>query len=119
MDEGKRTRLKAAGIDVDGALERFMGSDVLLEQFLKKFLEDGNYMALRTALDAGDREGAVTASHSLKGVCGNLSMTELFAFFTRQVQMLREGDEAGAAGLMPSITQSYDRVIRAIRESFE
>ena len=119
MDEGKRTRLKAAGIDVDGALERFMGSDVLLEQFLKKFLEDGNYMALRTALDAGDREGAVTASHSLKGVCGNLSMTELFAFFTRQVQMLREGDEAGAAGLMPSITRSYDRVIQAIRESFE
>ena len=119
MDEGKRTRLKAAGIDVNGALERFMGSDVLLEQFLKKFLEDGNYMALRTALDAGDREGAVTASHSLKGVCGNLSMTELFAFFTRQVQMLREGDEAGAAGLMPSITQSYDRVIQAIRESFE
>lgn len=46
-------------------------------------------------------------------------MTELFAFFTRQVQMLREGDEAGAAGLMPSITQSYDRVIQAIRESFE
>ena len=38
MDEGKRTRLKAAGIDVDGALERFMGSDVLLERFLKKAL---------------------------------------------------------------------------------
>ena len=118
MDEGKRTRLKAAGIDVDGALERFMGSEALLEKFLKKFLEDGNYAALRTALDTGDREGAVTASHSLKGLCGNLSMTELFDLFTRQVQMLREGDEAGAASLMPAIAQSYERVKRAIQENF-
>lgn len=117
MDEGKRTRLETAGIDVGSALERFMGSDALLERFLKKFLEDTNYGALKAALDAGDREGAVTASHSLKGVCGNLSMTELFDLFTRQVQLLREEQDAQAAALMPDIARAYDRVSQAIRES--
>ena len=35
MDALKKERLAAAGIDVDGALERFMGNDALLERFLK------------------------------------------------------------------------------------
>ena len=118
MEAEKRTRLEAAGIDVGSALERFMGSDALLERFLKKFLEDANYGALKAALDAGDREGAITASHSLKGVCGNLSMTELFDLFTRQVQLLREEKDAQAAALMPDITRAYDRVSRAIQEGF-
>lgn len=118
MEAEKRTRLEAAGIDVGSALERFMGSDALLERFLKKFVEDANYGALKAALDAGDREGAITASHSLKGVCGNLSMTELFDLFTRQVQLLREEKDAQAAALMPDITRAYDRVSRAIQEGF-
>ena len=45
-------------------------------------------------------------------------LAELFDLFTRQVQMLREGDEAGAADLMPAIIQSYERVNQAIRENF-
>ena len=118
MDQEKRKDLEAAGIDVQSALERFMDNEMLLERFLKKFLDDPNYGKLKEAQAAGDWEGAVTASHSLKGVCGNLSMTELFDLFTRQVQMLREGDEAGAADLMPAIIQSYERVNQAIRENF-
>ena len=117
MDEGKRNRLEAAGIDVGSALERFMGSDALLERFLKKFPEDTNYKVLRAALDAGDREGAATAAHSLKGVCGNLSLTELFDLFTRQVQLLREGNETEAAALMPDIARAYDQVCLAIQEN--
>lgn len=117
MEKQARARLEAVGIDVEGALERFMGNELLLERFLKKFLEDTNYAKLKEALDTGDREGAITASHTLKGVCGNLSMTELFACLTQQVQLLRDGDEAGAAALMPAISRSYDVVCQVIREN--
>ena len=78
MDAVKKERLTAAGIDVDDALGRFMGNEALLERFLTKFLADGNYAALSAAVAAGDSAGALTASHTLKGVCGNLSMSELF-----------------------------------------
>lgn len=114
MDALKKERLAAAGIDVDGALERFMGNDALLERFLKKFLTDSNYAALSAAVAAGDPAAALTASHTLKGVSGNLSMPELFRLLTCQVEALRAGDWAKAAGLMPEIDRAYEMVVRAI-----
>ncbi len=116
MDAMKKERLTAAGIDVDGALERFMGNDALLERFLNKFLADGNYAALSAAVAAGDPAAALTASHTLKGVCGNLSMPELFRLLTCQVEALRADDWARAAGLMPEIDRAYEAVVRAIGE---
>ena len=115
MDALKKERLAAAGIDVDGALERFIGNDALLERFLKKFLTDGNYAALSAAVAAGDAAAALTASHTLKGVCGNLSMPELFRLLTCQVEALRADDWARAAGLMPAIDQAYEAVVRTIK----
>lgn len=116
METLQKERLTAAGIDVDGALERFMGNDALLERFLKKFLADGNYAALSAAVAAGDAAAALTASHTLKGVCGNLSMPELFRLLTCQVEALRAGDWARAESLMPEIDRAYGTVTRAIGE---
>lgn len=118
MDQEKRKGLEAAGIDVQSAMERFMDNEMLLERFLKKFLDDPNYGKLKAAQAAGDREGAVIASHSLKGVCGNLSMTGLFDLLTRQVGLLRAEDWAGAMELMPGIDGAYEETCRAIRETF-
>lgn len=116
MQEEMKTRLQEAGIDVEGALERFMGSDALLERFLKKFLDDANYSKLLNALENGDQEAAMAASHTLKGMSGNLSMTVLFELLTRQVALFREGDWEGGAGLMKEITGAYERVTGVIRE---
>ena len=116
MDALKKERLMAAGIDVDGALERFMGNDALLERFLGKFPADKNYAALSAAVAERDLEEALTASHTLKGVCGNLSMPELFRLLSCQVEALRADDWTRAAGLMPEIDRAYATVVRAIEE---
>ena len=110
-----REQLEAAGIDVASALERMMGSEALLKRLLGKFLDDPQYPALRAALEAGDMERAVSAAHTLKGVCGNLSMTELYGLFTRQVDALRAGDLPLAHGIMAEIAPAYERVMAAIR----
>lgn len=115
MQEQRAAALRGAGIDVDAALERMMNNDMLLERFLGKFLADANYGRLTAALDAGDADAAVTASHTLKGVCGNLSMTVLFGLLTKQVAALRAGDMAGAKALMADITPAYESVCAAIR----
>lgn len=115
MDMEKRDRLIAAGIDLNSALERMMGNDALLERFLKRFLDDANYGRLSAAIEAGDAGAALTASHTLKGVCGNLSMQILFDLLTRQVAALRADDFADAAALMPEITAAYTQVTDAIR----
>ena len=115
MTPERRNQLEAAGIDVASALERMMGSEALLERLLGKFLDDPQYPALRAALETGDADRAVSAAHTLKGVCGNLSMTGLYGLFTRQVDALRAGDLALARGMMEEIAPAYERVTAAIR----
>lgn len=113
----RREQLEAAGIDVAAVLERVMDSEALLERLLKKFPDDPQYPALRAALERGDAEAAVIASHTLKGVCGNLSMTALYQLFTAQVDALRRGDLEGARDMMAQIGPAYERVTAAIRGS--
>ena len=114
MKPERKRELETAGVDVDQALERMMGSDGLLERLLAKFLEDQNYSGLRAALEEGDTDRAAAAAHTLKGMCGNLSMTALYGLFTRQVDAIRAEDRAGAASLMEEITPAYRAVCRAI-----
>ena len=109
-------QLEEAGIDVASAMERMMGNEVLLERLLGKFLENQQYPALCTALKGGDTEQAVIAAHTLKGVCGNLSMVSLYGLFARQVDALRAGELSLAQHLMEQITPAYVQVTAAIRE---
>lgn len=115
MNLERRNQLEAAGVDVTQALERLMGSEALLERLLVKFSEDKNYSQLCAALDSGGTEQAAAAAHTLKGMCGNLSMTELFRLFTGQVAALRQGDLVGARGMMEQIDPAFGAVMAAIR----
>ena len=119
MEAGRKMQLMDAGIDVDSALERFMGNEALLERMLQKFSNDPNYRALAEAAEAGQAEQALQAAHTLKGLCGNLSMGELFPLLTRQVELFRSRDEAGAFGLMPEISRAYDRALQGIVGALE
>ncbi len=114
MTSTAKAQLEAAGIDVSGALSRFMGNESLLERFLKKFLTDENYSHLQEALSGNDLNGAITAAHTLKGLCGNLSMTDLFELFSRQVALFRNDDLAGGTAMMEEISQAYEKTVEAI-----
>ncbi len=114
MDSARRQRLMDAGLDVPAALERFMNNETLLEKFLAKFPADPNHDRLAAAIAAGDQEGALTAAHTMKGVCGNLSMTALFDLLTRQVAAFRAGDWDGAVAMMPELDRLYDGLCTAI-----
>lgn len=115
----RSSRLESGGIDVAQALERVMGNEALLERLLGRFLDDPQYPALCTALKGGDTEQAVIAAHTLKGVCGNLSMVSLYGLFARQVDALRAGDLLLARHLMDQIAPAYERVAAAVRGSAE
>lgn len=40
MDQDRKTRLEEGGINLSGALERFMGNEPMLERYLGKFLTE-------------------------------------------------------------------------------
>lgn len=111
-----RASLMAAGMDVDGALERLLGNESLLDQLLDVFMSDQSFEKLERALDGGDVEGAAAAAHTLKGVAANLSMTRLQDVATRMLGDLRDGDLAAAQALRGELGDAY-RAIRSACES--
>ncbi|WP_346666581.1 Hpt domain-containing protein [uncultured Mailhella sp.] len=118
MDANVRNMLIEGGINVDEVLERCMGSEALVARLLKKFPADGSYGKLSEAVDNGDEAAALEASHTLKGVCGNLAVSELFGLLDRQVQLLRAHDMDGAAAVMPEITRTYQAAVQAVEKAF-
>lgn len=117
MTEQKKQMLQSAGVLVEQALERFMGNEALMERFLKKFPSDPSFSALETALNAGDQDGAFRAAHTLKGVCGNLSLDRLYRLVSEQVEYLRApGDLAAAMGMMEELRRVYEETCRAIEQ---
>ena len=115
-----RDLLIAAGVDYDTALRRMMGKESLYYRFLKKFLDDENYVLLLEAAGQGDSGAAFRAAHTLKGVCGNLGMDRLFGAVSMAVEKLRahQGEEISRGFLdseIQEITKAYEDVAQAIR----
>ncbi len=107
----KDRELILAGMNVPELLDRLMGNEKLVGLFVKKFLEDANYPKLIAAVQQEDWPAAEMASHTLKGMCGNLSLKELFGLFDCQVRHFRAGEEKKAVEMMAQITAAYDNAV--------
>lgn len=117
MTQAEKQALCRAGLQVDEALERLMGSEDLLRRLLTRFLSDPSYPSLVRALSDGEQTAAFRFAHTLKGVCGNLSMTELGGLVSQQVEFLRSaGGLEDARELMPAIEAAYSRLCVAIQD---
>ncbi len=107
--------LEEAGIDVKSLLDRLMGNESLVSRFLTKFIEDTNITKLTEAVREKNPEDMLSASHMLKGMTGNLSITPLYSLFSKQVELIRGGDLQGACDLMPEISRTYNKAAEGIK----
>lgn len=114
MEEERRKLLVDAGVNLDTAMDRFMGNEDLLVQFLRKFSDDPNYALLVAKMEEKDYEGAFQAAHAMKGLVGNLSLDSLSEVVCREVEFLRHGDYSEAEKCVPELVKEYDRVSAAL-----
>lgn len=77
------------GLDLASARQRFLGNRELFEKFLFRFPEDQNFVKIMEAVEAGQMEDAFNAAHTLKGVCGNLSLSKLYEKVSEITERLR------------------------------
>ena len=103
----------AMGGDYDDAIGR-LRSERLLSKFVLKFLDDGSYKLLLTSLENGNGEEAFRASHTIKGMCQNLSFTDLGRSASELTEALRAG-ETDTQELLARVKADYARVEEAIR----
>lgn len=105
------------GGDFDEVKKR-LPSEALIKKFIAKFLDDRSFPDLQTALEEGSRESAFRAAHTLKGVCGNLSLSKLMNSASKLTELLRPETEVipeGADVLFEEVRNDYELTISAIR----
>lgn len=88
------------GAATEDALSRFMDKAELYERMLKKFpkvIEDAPVLPY---LESEDFDMALSNAHTLKGVAGNLSLTQLYENYSEMMLLLRGGDTRRAKELL-------------------
>lgn len=106
----------ALGGDYDEAIGR-LRSERLVQKFVLKFLNDGSYDLLCSSLEAGSRDEAFRAAHTIKGVCANLAFNTLLESSEALTEALRDGKPAqpGEEALLAKVKEDYQRTVQAIR----
>ena len=116
---------EAFGGDYQEALTRLVNMESMVIKYAKKFLNDTTFAALVEAMAANNIDEIFRASHTLKGVCLNLSFTELGSAAVTLTDMVRKDasgnlpdgttDETVAAAFA-DVKAQYERVIGALRQ---
>ena len=107
--------------DYEGVLAR-LRSERMVQKFVLKFLNDKSYELLVTSLEAGNKEEAFRAAHTIKGVCQNLGFTRLLESSSHLTEALRSGWSEEAPGLFEQTAADYKQTaaaIQALRETLE
>lgn len=92
-------------------------SESLICKFIAKFPDDGSFSELCLAVEEGNREKAFRAAHTLKGVCGNLSIDKLRDSVSQLTELLRpEADEVPKAAydVLNEVKRDYESVVNTI-----
>ncbi len=93
-------------------------SPALVERFIGKFLDDGSFSELTSAMAAGQTEAAFRAAHTLKGVSANLGFEQLRQSSSALTEFLRGKAEpvpAEALPLLEQVRRDYQMTVDAIR----
>lgn len=114
-----RYRLVKAGIDYNEGLRRFANNREMYEKLLRKTPEDSNFAGLEKSIADQDTENAFAYAHALKGVAGNLSLTQLHADLIPLVEELRLGRIDDADELLIPVKASYQLVLEALHTEMQ
>lgn len=118
LTQEQKAVLETAGFNVEEAMKRFMNNEQLWIKFLKKFKADSSYADLVKAMEEKDATRAFEASHTLKGITGNLALSRFHDLISEQTEYLRgtENNFEAAAAMMPQIAEVYENTIKTIEE---
>ena len=100
-------------INFEDGLKRVMNNKGLFVKLLRKFIDDNSMTELDAALAEKDLEKAKTVIHTLKGVAGNLSFTELAAKSLELEMQLKAGEAS------PELVELVKKVYSVTKDEAE
>ncbi len=103
-------QLRALGCNVEEGLTRCMNNESFYLMLVNKFIATTDLSKLENALKENDLENAFKECHSLKGVCGNLSLTPLFDILNKIVEPLRKQTEMDYFPLFNELKKLFEEL---------
>jgi HPt (histidine-containing phosphotransfer) domain-containing protein len=107
-----------AGINLADGLKRVAGNRWLYRDLLRQFAaKQGDAAAqISTALKSGDHAGAERIAHTVKGVAGNIGITEVQSVAQKLEKALCDG-EINASALLVEFASVMDTQVHAIEKA--
>ena len=93
-------------------------TDERVQKFLMLFMKDTSFQDLQHGIETGNVEEAFRAAHTLKGVCGNLSISRLGESSTALCEYLRENRviDDKVQSMLKTVDADYELTISSIKQ---
>ena len=85
--------LKELGADADDGMKRCLNNEGLYLRLVNMAIDDGGYEALRAAIEKKDLNEGFERAHALKGMLGNVSLTNLLKPILTMTEALRARED--------------------------
>lgn len=116
MTSEYKEKLKAYGVNLDSALNRFMDNEQFYERILSKFPMDENFTLMEKCLNEKNIPQAFRYAHTLKGLAGTLDLTNLSNLLIPMTEQLRAGESEGIQELFEQLKVQYELICELITE---
>lgn len=93
-------------------------TDERVQKFLMLFMKDTSFQDLQHGIETNNVEEAFRAAHTLKGICGNLSLTKLLTIAEELTEALRGKPAVGpdVPPLYENAKAAYESIMQAIKD---
>ena len=93
-------------------------TDERIARFLQKVVDDGSYQLLVDSIATNNVDEAFRAAHTLKGVCGNLSITRFGESSSALCEYLREKRiiDDTVQSMFQKVKEDYELTISSIKQ---
>ncbi|WP_172136558.1 Hpt domain-containing protein [Adlercreutzia sp. ZJ473] len=108
------SKLAPFGIDYADAIDRYDGNAALYERLAVKYLSDTRFTSLVAALEVDDFDEAYRQAHTLKGVAGNLSLSDLYHTAAFISDALKNGEPELAKSRLPQLEQAHRQATKGL-----
>ena len=90
-----------------GSALSIMMNDIFIAKMLSKFMENNIYDQIISSYEKKDYRALFAASHSYKGVAGNLALTPLFNLASTITEATRHSDDVNLDKEIEELKEAY------------
>ena len=108
--------LKEIGANTEEGLGRCLNNEDFYLRLVKMAAQDQTFEQLKAALEEGDLDSAFERAHALKGVLGNVSLTNVLIPIQEITEDLRSRTEKDYTAQIDQIMEEISKVRALIEE---